>query len=526
MPKKQAVYHPNLFEPQTQPSAPENSSAAPSAAPSAAAKIDNPCPRCGARGYKSVRPQEHDGLTHYCSAGCLSDDRTDAFYFTPQAARAPTFDAQAEREEEKKRARGAAEREPELVIQTVYEDAKIPDKDVLMLGCSATEIPMANASVQCIVTSPPYWALRKYAGEQDVTWKDGEKCPYGLEPNVEMYIRHSVQILRELRRVLRGDGVLFWNLGDSYAGSTTIGSGGGSKKQQSVRGAHFENDVRREFGNGIKPKDLCLIPQRIAIAAQEDGWWIRSMIIWAKPNPMPESCTDRPTDAYEHIIMMTKSEQYFWDSFAVGEEAVPAVRKVKGKVGSAAQAEGMGVKPSGNGKEGSVMVTGNLRNLRNVWNFATQPYSGAHFATFPEELPRRCILAASSEKGCCAKCGAPYERQLEDTPEYKALKDKNKDEMGGYPSGALEAGRLFTNNTPGHVRDQITTGWQKTCLCPGDEIKPCVILDPFGGSGTTGRVAIELNRRAVLVDITYSGAGYKPLAEERLSGVQRQMIYG
>lgn len=520
----------NLFGPQE----PEAAAAAVEA-PAVAAKIEFPCPRCGSRSAVSKRELGQ----RYCLAGCLSEDRTDSFYFTPLAE---TFDVQAEREEAKKivaretpvvsdevvETQIVNEPMPEPVakgIQTVYEEAKIPDKDVLMLGCSATDIPLANGSVQCIVTSPPYWALRKYAGEQDVTWKDGEKCPYGLEPNVEMYIRHSVQILRELRRVLRGDGVLFWNLGDSYAGSAIIGSGGGSKKQQSVRGAHFENDVRREFGKGIKPKDLCLIPQRIAIAAQEDGWWIRSMIIWAKPNPMPESCTDRPTDAYEQIIMMTKNEQYFWDAHACGEEATPAVRKVKGKVGSAAQAEGMGVKPSGNGKDGSVMVTGNLRNLRNVWTFATQPYSGAHFATFPEELPRRCILAASSEKGACAKCGAPYERQLEDTPEYKALKDKNKDEMGGYPSGALEAGRLFTNNTPGHVRDQITTGWQKTCLCPGDEIKPCVVLDPFSGSGTTGRVAIELNRRVALVDITYSGAGYKPLAEERLSSVQRQMIY-
>lgn len=210
------------------------------------------------------------------------------------------------------------------------------------------ELP--DESVQCVVTSPPYWGLRKYSGEKDLIWGDnhcehkwriekgiknigrddvfyggvvypsisgqGRKHPIdthtcslcgawkgslGLEPTIDLYIEHLILILREVKRVLRPDGVAFVNLGDSYFS--------GSAKTYGIKPHHYQ----------LKPKDLCLIPFRVAIAAQEDGWWVRSVIIWSKSNPMPESATDRPTESHEYILMLTKSAKYYWDADAVRE---------------------------------------------------------------------------------------------------------------------------------------------------------------------------------------------------------------
>jgi DNA modification methylase len=226
---------------------------------------------------------------------------------------------------------------------------------------------LLDESVQTAVTSPPYWGLRKYSGEQDLVWGDnhcehewGDLIPnpmvksgkhgpasiltktadaqhavrkesnqgsfcslcgawkgaYGLEPTPEMYVQHTIEILREIRRVLRRNGVCFLNLGDSYAGS---GSPGGDFRN-GKGGDEYLRPYNRKGGT-LKPKDLCLIPFRVAIAAQEDGWWVRSDIIWSKPNPMPESVTDRPTNSHEYILMLTKSARYYWDADAVRETA-------------------------------------------------------------------------------------------------------------------------------------------------------------------------------------------------------------
>jgi DNA modification methylase len=172
-----------------------------------------------------------------------------------------------------------------------YEDSHIK-----VYNKSCTDMSeLEDNSIQCCVTSPPYWGLRKYDDNQDIP---GWGCSYGLEPTHELYVSHSIEILREIKRVLRKDGVVFWNIGDSYSGS---GQGKGSNHGKSV---FTDNDISVPDWKQTttKPKDLCLIPFRVAIAAQEDGWWIRSVIIWNKPNPMPESVRDRPTDAYEHIL--------------------------------------------------------------------------------------------------------------------------------------------------------------------------------------------------------------------------------
>ncbi len=424
-----------------------------------------------------------------------------------------------------------------------------------------------NDSVQCVVTSPPYWGLRKYSGEQDLIWGDSDcehewgdikqaiqkegglsygtepqqgykngfrsserylghkadstegshsslcslcgawKGGYGLEPTPEMYIDHTIEILREIRRVLRKDGVVFWNVGDSYTGSGV--HSGGSDKQRSNNGA-VNTYIPAKGGNNLKPKDPCLIPFRVAIAAQEDGWWVRSDIIWSKPNPMPESVTDRPTNSHEYILMLTKSAKYYWDADAVreGDNHYKTIAKPDSKrfggdavVGNKAIREERIIETSG-------------RNIRSVWEFPTQPYPEAHFAVFPEKLPEICIKAATPEVGCCGKCGSPWERIIE--VDYK----KNRPSAGKDPRSRnedrlTESREIFGsqgwrgNNL---LRQVETIGWQPTCKCNADKV-PSVVLDPFAGAGTTLWVAKKLNRRTVGYEISEE---YCNLAVERM----------
>ncbi len=386
-----------------------------------------------------------------------------------------------------------------------------------IIQASALSIPLPDCSVQCVVTSPPYWGLRKYRGNQELVWGGAEGCghewyangtrkqspqrdhaadgsfgetrgveksragmayeaslgntcrlcgawrgAFGLEPTVEMYVQHTVEILREVRRVLRDDGVLFWNLGDSYAGS---GKGIGSDHGKAV---FTDADIQKTNwkDSRLKPKDLCLIPQRIALAAQDDGWWVRDIIIWQKKNPLPESVRDRCTRSYETILMLTKSARYYWNAEAVKEAAA---WERWGKQTTLSHDANQRVMPDKSKEE---LQKNTTRNLRNVWTFATQPYKGAHFATFPKELPLRCIKAASPDKGCCRFCGTPWKR----------------------------------------VR---RVGWTPGCKCRGQRgiTKPCLVLDPFGGAGTTGLAASELKQDCMLLDIS---ADYIQMMRERL----------
>jgi DNA modification methylase len=469
----------------------------------------------------------------------------------------------------------------------------------VIVSASAHQLPLADESVQCVVTSPPYWGLRKYAGKQDLIWPRpergefpfenfqehehdfqsngelitrpdrstgrhhgsssgtfiaerglqdaknarggirplGDTCTlcgawrggFGLEPTIEMYVSHTLTILRELRRVLRSDGVLFWNLGDSYNAKPNQRSPEdlSGVKQGTVRGSR---DVSSRVEYTLKPKDLCLIPERVAIAAQADGWWVRSMIIWTKPNTMPESVTDRPTDAYEHIIMLTKSERYFWDAAAVREATSPNTH-------SRGQNNSGGPKAAARASEGvhvgwaeSTREVVSARNLRNVWTFPTQPYKGAHFATFPEELPRRCILAATSAHGACSSCGAPHERVTE--PATTTGKSWNGAEMKSAGVNRGEAPEMAGENFYKNYAPAKTIGWKPTCQCSA-EVVPCTVLDPFGGSGTVGRVATELRRRAILCDVAYGraseqemreGKAYATLADRRTRNVQINLL--
>lgn len=266
---------------------------------------------------------------------------------------------------------------------------------------------LPDGSVRCCVTSPPYWGLRDY----------GITGQLGLESTPQEYVERMVAVFREVRRVLQDDGTLWLNLGDSYAAG---GRGGGmagerGEKQRSNAGALLGP---KEPPPGLKPKDLVGIPWRVAFALQADGWWLRSDIIWAKPNPMPESVTDRPTKAHEYLFLLSKSQRYFYDAKAIAEPAAgdtcPDPRLIDGfvpksdngkhagmpqsaalrKQDALAKATYTGFNGRWDAKDGAHHQT---RNARSVWTIPTSPFPEAHFATFPEALPERCVRAGSAE---------------------------------------------------------------------------------------------------------------------------------
>lgn len=419
---------------------------------------------------------------------------------------------------------------------------------------------LKDNSIQCVVTSPPYWGLRKYAGEQDLIWGGDKECRhewgeqiiskpndsnrgtmewstggnpaakvegqkvdqgqyckvcgawrggYGLEPTPELYVQHSVEILREIKRVLRPDGVCFWNCGDSYFSQPGNGRGGGEKLDGGI--PHYSSS-RRE-GN-LKPKDLCLIPFRVAIAAQSDGWWVRSDIIWLKNNPMPESVRDRPTESHEHILMLTKSATYYWDQEAVREPSLTDTEtKTRGGFGS--------FDGKNNTQElahaadlGHAWQYQSTRNLRSVWTFPTQSYGGAHFATFPKKLPETCILASTSEAGCCSKCGKPWARIVSkpEAPHDGKTDAKEVDPQSNTRRISLlrQAARERGEEYHSEVK---TLGFKPSCTCNASAV-PCTVLDPFAGSGCTLEVATKLGRRSIGYEIS---SEYIPLIVERVS---------
>ena len=326
-----------------------------------------------------------------------------------------------------------------------------PAWDILQGDSTEVMRGMEPESVHCCVTSPPYWGLRNY----------GVAGAYGLEPTLEEYIANMVTVFREVRRVLRKDGTLWLNLGDAYASNPSNGRGGGSTLDG---GAPHLSGANRD-GAGLKPKDLVGLPWRVAFALQADGWWLRSEIVWHKPNPMPESVRDRPTRAHEYVFLLTKSARYFYDADAIREPmAASSIERISQE--SFWEQTG-GEKDHRNGVNPNRSARGALENLarrtpagwnvnydesnqkghypqkadkqrghsrrhagfndrwdgmskeeqqamgankRTVWSIATQGFPGAHFATFPEELVRCPVLAGTSERGVCAACGAPWVR--------------------------------------------------------------------------------------------------------------------
>lgn len=356
---------------------------------------------------------------------------------------------------------------------------------------------MPAESVHCCVTSPPYWGLRDY----------GVGGQLGLEKTPDEYVAALVEIFREVKRVLRKDGTLWLNLGDSYAAGKTGRDDSGSNGR--FGGPRIEPSSR-SVPLGMKAKNLIGVPWRAAFALQADGWYLRSDIIWVKPNPMPESVLDRPTKSHEYIFLFSKQAKYFFDQDAVREPMAPASKAryaysfggPKSETLTALERNGAGTRTHPIGDREPT----DGRNIRSVWIIPTQPFSEAHFAVYPPALVRRCLLAGTSAHGVCGECGAPWERIVE------RGQTTGRTSQNGFGNGELGSSSRFGDS---HV---TTVGWQPTCK-HNAEVKRPVVLDPFCGSGTTGLVAYDLNCDFIGIEINPE---YVSMAEERLSYATQQ----
>jgi DNA modification methylase len=401
--------------------------------------------------------------------------------------------------------------------------------NAILIQGDARSIPLRDASMHCVVTSPPYWGLRDYGLGPETL---------GLEATPELYVQHLVEIFREVRRVLRPDGTCWVNLGDSYV-SHPAGQCADPFKTSGlagISGASYRADrtelrarnMEKRF-TGLKPKDLVGIPWRVAFALQADGWWLRSDIIWAKPNPMPESITDRPTKAHEYLFLLTKAARYYYDGDAIREPQIsPDNRDDPGSRNGVSRPEYEGVRPGGPLTRERIPMRDRLwnpagRNRRSVWTIATEPYPEAHFATFPEKLVEPCILAGTSARGACPTCGAPWGRVMERTagdteamerPKLTAGMQSKTSTFSLSGNGSQEWAERGSRHT--------TLGWSPSCACddhvlagdidPPIPVVPCRVLDPFAGSGTTVAVAERLGRVGLGLELN---PAYLTLARQR-----------
>ena len=407
---------------------------------------------------------------------------------------------------------------------------------------------------------------RRFNGQHEKHFTDMscQKCgawrgALGLEPTPEAYVTHLVEVFREVRRVLRKDGTVWLNMGDCYASSPPGNKARGLKKWASsglhgaVTSARYAETLDRSVGQKIntvcsdlKPKDLVGMPWRVALALQADGWWLRSDIIWSKPNPMPESVKDRPTRSHEYVFLLTKAKNYYYDQDAISEPVTGNTHpgRKDGKLSPRYQAAIP--KEFNNRASWRESYRPSTRNKRSVWTIPSQPFPEAHFSTFPEALVEPCVKAGTSERGCCPKCGAPWERLTE----RKTVNRSNAAKAGtvivgkGHVSSQVRSNHDVRNGPTPQIR---TIGWQPNCdcfvrevpceTCKGTGISvedrvelacpdcigsgvwreapkpiPCTVLDPFAGAGTTLLVARKLGRNAIGIDISEE---YKKMALKR-----------
>ena len=376
----------------------------------------------------------------------------------------------------------------------------------IIANADSRRLPLGDGSVHMIATSPPYWGLRDYGTDGQLGLERVHDClawARGDEPCGACYVCHLREWAREMWRVLRDDGVMFLNLGDSFAGNGKGGQATEADTRHATGGALLSLAQRR-LGTvpGLKPKDLVGIPWRVALALQADGWYLRSDIIWAKPNPMPESVTDRPTKSHEYIFLLTKSARYFWDGEAVKEGATEtsgwARQRDNGINTWKYNDTDDRIKATGQRVESSTLGTPGQRNLRSVWNVATQPYSGAHFATWPEALVETMVKAGTPERGVCPVCGKPWERVVRKGAAVNRPDNPN-DVLPYTANGSTSHGTGATTLHKARVVE--TTGWQAGCSHDAAPV-PAIVLDPFAGSGTTLLVARRLGRIGLGFDLS------------------------
>lgn len=361
-------------------------------------------------------------------------------------------------------------------------------------------------SVHCVVTSPPYWGLREYG--------NGTKG-IGLEATFAEYLTNLADVFAAVWRVLRDDGTLWVNMGDAYNANGRNGHGIRiGMKQGTNRASANGSDNSRPTVLHFKPKDLIGQPWRLAFALQDAGWYLRSDIIWHKPNPMPESAQDRPTKSHEYVFLLTKQPRYFYDAEAIREphEALRAVSSANINKTDYIAGHNQGFHGHGMATtHRNYHPTG--RNKRTVWTIPTQPYSAAHFATFPQVLARTCILAGTSLHGCCAACGAPWKRVMEKHDTGKTQRTGQGWNLGEGGHGTIHPNGRQSETQTNPVYAQVTTGWQPTCTCNAAVI-PCTVLDPFGGAGTTALEADRQGRHAISIELN---PDYSQLGQDRVS---------
>ena len=388
-----------------------------------------------------------------------------------------------------------------------------PNVDTIIQGDALTRLKeLPSESVDCCITSPPYWSLRNYNVDGQI----------GLEDTPDEYVSKLVEVFREVKRVLKAPGTLWLNLGDCYAGSWGNYSPKSSCPKEGWTETRFDrrayddrtwrppNSHRQE---GLKTKDLVGLPWMVAFALRADGWWLRSEVIWHKPNPMPESVQDRPTKSHETIFLLSKSEVYFYDAEAIKEDAVN--QKMPGSNMTDTK-ETYGKQNGGNSglrdlrRKYKAEGLPQTRNKRSVWTIPTKPFPGAHFATFPEALVEPCILAGTSEKGYCPECGKAWERQVSRSVE-RNWKECPKDEARREQNLQSDKSGLHSQY---HDITEKTIGWLPSCQCGDLKPVPGIILDPFFGAGTTGLVAKKLGRRFIGIELNeaYIGMAQKRIA--------------
>jgi DNA modification methylase len=369
-----------------------------------------------------------------------------------------------------------------------------------------------KGSVQTCVTSPPYWGLRDY----------GVKRQIGLERTPAEFVEQMVQVFSLVRDVLADDGTLWLNLGDSYARYTSISGEIGrhdgynpTRAGGSSTSKLFGSRQQRRPETGLKPKDLMGMPWRVAFALQADGWYLRSDIIWHKPNPMPESVRDRPTKSHEYLFLLTKGARYFYDAEAVREPMAREYRPGEDWGGFAKKARLKSVVAGQAHAPSMIDAQPNPagRNRRTVWTITPKPYPGAHFATFPPKLVEPCILAGTSEKGHCPQCGARWVRVVQKGAAYPKIAHRGGQRAAGSAYDGAGSVRHMSgqeSNAWKASHPDKDLGFRPTCDHNRKPV-PDVVLDPFLGAGTTAMVAEQLGRDWIGIEIN---PRYSRLARE------------